>query len=451
VITGVGLAAGAALGVAAPALGASQSFFVGTTADTNAAPPGDCTSSTNTDCTLRQAITLANANAGQYDYIYFRSDLSGTIALTTAAGGQIPITDATYIYGPGPDQMTVNAAPSSRIFDVNPATPGDRVEIAGLRLSGGNVIGKGGAIQNDDAVLRLFDAILSGNTASVVGGAIYETGNYDSGQDDVISYSTFSDNHAGISGGAIFAESRWGALRSTTFAANSADGGYGGAVSGVSGTIFDSTISGNHASGKGGGVSVSSSSIGLYGAILANNTADTGDPDLNAVGGSAAYDLVENAGASGIGTVPTVITGQDPQLGALQNNGGNTPTLKPAASSPVVDQSVSYGYYDQRGSPRLADNPNKANAGTGPYAGADIGAVELTIAEGPQAGPTAPAPPPAAHKKKCKKKKHKSSAQAAKKCKKKKRSAASRRGFRFAYPSRPPRWAGAEQNPFRLP
>jgi hypothetical protein len=72
VITGVGLAAGAALGVAAPALGASQSFFVGTTADTNAAPPGDCTSSTNTDCTLRQAITLANANAGQYDYIYFR-------------------------------------------------------------------------------------------------------------------------------------------------------------------------------------------------------------------------------------------------------------------------------------------------------------------------------------------------------------------------------------------
>jgi hypothetical protein len=449
VISGAGLAAGATLGLAAPALGASQTYYVGNTGDANAAPPGDCNSNANTDCSLRQVVTLANANSGQYDYIYFRSGLTGTISLTTAAGGQIPITDAVYIYGRGPDQVSVAAAPNERIFDVNPTNSGDRVEIDGLTLTGGDVTGNGGAIQNDDGVLRIFDAVLSGNTASGAGGAIYEAGNASGGgYDDRITYATFSDNHAD-SGGAIYSDSLWGTLREATFTANSANNGYGGAIAGSGGYLYDTTVSGNGASVYGGGVAAFSY-INMYGTILANNTAGVSYPDLAATNGNVGFDLVEDPGGTGIETQPTIITGQDPQLGALQGNGGNTPTLKPAAGSPVVDQSLSYSYYDQRGSDRIVDNPNRTNAAGGN--GADIGAVELTLAEGPQATPPPP-PPQTSHKKKCKKKKHKRSATSAKKCKKKKhkRSAGSDR-FHFRMPQAAGRaWPdAAEHHPFRL-
>jgi hypothetical protein len=439
VITGVGLTAGAALGVAGPAFGASQDYFVGSIADTNAAPPGDCTSSTNTDCTLRQAIALANANSGQYDYIYFRSGLTGTITLTAASGGEIQVTDATYIYGPGPGQITVHAAPNTRIFNVNPANAGDVVEIDGMTLTGGNVTGEGGAVFNDDAQLRMAFATISGNTASSKGGGVYEVGNYDGGADDRFRYLTFTDNHA-ISGGGIAADIDWGTIRESTFTGNGATTGTGGAVYGKTGYMFDTTIAGNSAALAGGGLS-GVNNINLYGTILANNTAPA-NPDLDAGGGYAGFDLVRDPGTSGIGTVPSVITGQDPQLGPLQNNGGLMATLKPAAGSPVVDQSYSFFYYDERSGNRVVDNPNKPNVADGN--GADIGAVELTLAEGPQAVPPPPPPTVTPHKKKCKKKKHKRSAVSAKKkCKKKKKRSAPGR-FRFAMPSQAgPGWPDA--------
>jgi hypothetical protein len=439
VITGAGVAAGAALGLATSAGAAPLYLTVDNLNDPNSA--GACSDVVNNDCSLRQAVTDANANAGQYDYIYFQSGLTGTISLTAAGGGQIPITDAVYIFGPGPDHVAVNAAPSSRIFDVNPATSGDRAEIDGLTLRDGDVTGDGGAIHNDDARLRMFDAVVSGNTASGVGGGIYEASNYNSGADDRFVYTSFVNNHA-ASGGAIAADLSWGAIAESTFTGNSAVSGYAGAISGADTSyLVDSTVSGNAAATVGGGIS--SGQLALYGTIVANNTAPT-NPDLASTGGLASFDLVKDPGNTGIGVVPSVITGQDPQLGSLGANGGNTPTLKPAASSPVVDQSYSYAYYDQRSEARVVDNPNKANVSGGN--GADIGAVELSLGEGPQATPTPP--PPVVHKKKCnKKKKHKRSAQVAKQCKKKKKHS---RRFRFAMPpSHASSWPDAART-FRL-
>jgi hypothetical protein len=424
VITGAGVAAGAALGLAAPALGATQVFRVNQGGD---AGDGTC----DVTCTLRDAIDDANANANQYDYVVFQGTVTGNVTLTA---GQIPITDAVYIYGNGPDVNTITAGTSSRIFDVNPSA-GDAVGIYGLTLTGGNVTGDGGAIRNDDGRLRIADAVISGNTASGMGGGVYEESNYDNGTDDQFSYTSFVNNHA-ASGGGIGADLSWGLVRSSTFSGNSALTGYAGAIGGAGpGYVIDSTISGNGAVTVGGGISTGQ--LALYGTILANNIAGS-NPDLAATGGLASFDLVEDPGNTGIGVVPSIITGQDPQLGALGANGGDTPTLKPAASSPVVDQSYSYSYYDQRSGPRIVDNPNKANAAGGN--GADIGSVELSLAEGPQALPSPP-PPLVVHPKKCKKKKtkHKRSAQIAKKCKKKKkkkRSVGSSHRFRFAMPQR---------------
>src|SRR5690242_18594163 len=68
-ITGAGISAGAALGLASTASAAT--FAVDTTADT-APTAGECTSGTTVDCSLRQAIDAANAApnpVGLFDYI----------------------------------------------------------------------------------------------------------------------------------------------------------------------------------------------------------------------------------------------------------------------------------------------------------------------------------------------------------------------------------------------
>jgi hypothetical protein len=444
VITGAGVAATATLGLSGVAHADSYVYWVGSSGDTTGAT--DCLNAANTDCTLRDAITAANGNSGQYDYVIFRPTVTGNVALTA---GEIPITDAVYIYGNGPNVNTVTADANSRIFNVNP-NEGDVVGIYGLTLTGGDVTGNGGAIQNDDGRLRVNDSILSGNRASGVGGAVFEPGNYYGGVYDRFRYATFFDNHAD-SGGAIYAANSWGLTRQATFNDNGAPFGDGGAIAGDTGYLIDSTISGNSAAMAGGGVAIFDE-IRFYGTIVANNSDSGIAPDVYAPGGGyGSFDLVESAGP--LSFPPSIITGQDPQLGPLTLNGGysDTPTLKPAASSPVVDQSDSYYSYDQRFGPRVIDNPNKANVAGGN--GADIGSVELSLAEGPQAIPVSPPAPVTKKKKKCKKKKKKHRAVSAKKkCKKKKKRSASAPRIRFAMPSQAePSWPGKPgQHPFRL-
>jgi hypothetical protein len=238
----------------------------------------------------------------------------------------------------------------------------------------------------------------------------------------VVAYSTVDHNSATYGGG-IAGHFSAGIVGGSTVASNTAH--VGGGVFNYSiggsygGRIFDSTISGNSSDQAGGGITLFYGDA--YSSILANSDApaDTYNVYLYGIGS-----LIENPGSTvyGVGN----ITGADPQLAGLANNGGNTPTLKPAAGSPVVDKGFSYAYYDQRGFPfaRVVDNPNVSNAFPPPYGAADMGSVELTLAEGPQAQPPAPPPvvPPHKKKKKCKKKKHHRSAQVAKKkCKKKKK------------------------------
>jgi CSLREA domain-containing protein len=420
VITGLGVAAGATIGLAAPASAAPLYLTVNSTADNG---NGDCEDVSAGDCTLRDALDDTNANAG-YDSIYFQSGLTGNIALTN---GQIPITDTVSIVGPGATQLSVTAQANNRIFNIG--TAGGRVFIEDLTLAGnGTVTGDGGLINNANNELDVFFTVLSGATATGRGGAIFDDGAYANGVYNQLAYSTVSGNHAGTYGGGVYAIQSfgyvYGNMNEDTFYGNTAGTGGGGAINSGFQDIFNSTISGNSGANAGGAYIYQQ----IYNSnnIFANNTGGA-QPDVDPGSGSTfAFDLIENAGGL---TLPTsVITGQDPQLGSLANNGGTTPTLKPGPGSPVVDQGYSGAYYDQRQATRIIDNPNKANAAGGNAA--DIGSLELSVADGPQAPvvtPT-PTPAPAPHKKKkCKKKKKRAAAQVAKKkkCKKKKRSARS--------------------------
>src|SRR5262249_38261302 len=80
-------------------------------------------------------------------------------------------------------------------------------------------------------------------------------------------------------------------------------------------------------------------------------------------------------GSSGF-TALTDLLNISPQLGALQDNGGQTLTMAPLTTSPVVDKGKSFSVSsDQRGAPRPFDLSTIANASGGD--GTDIGALEI--------------------------------------------------------------------------
>jgi hypothetical protein len=377
VITGAGMTAGAVLGVASPAM--ADTFTVKTGGDA-----GDLTC--DATCTLRDAIDDANSNSNG-SLILFASNLTGTTI--TLTGSVITMFYPTYMYGPGADQLTISGNATHRIFYLNEFNTGGDVVFNGLTLANGTTTGDGGAILDRNADLFVYDSVLTGNSATDDGGAIYEGGQSNYGKNLTVYESTLNGNTAGDDGGAISGQHSFGRIIDSTVSGNTATAGSGGGLYGnlsvgAEGYLTDATISGNDAGDYGGGIHAND--VKAYNTIVANNTA-SGQEDLY-IGHYlyAATSLIEHAGGLTLHG-PSNITGVDPQLFGLDDNGGHTPTLRPAAGSPVVDKGSSGRPTDQRVLPRHVDNPNVANVDDG----ADIGAVELTLAEGPHGPPTAAA------------------------------------------------------------
>jgi CSLREA domain-containing protein len=272
-----GLTAGATLAIAGSAQAAPMTFTVGTNADDSTG--GACTTPANTDCSLREAISQANGNAGA-DTIVFNSNLSGsTISLTT---GELAITEAVTIDGDTQD-VTLDGGGSQRIFNVNPGTPGDQVSIYSLTLTGGTAAtGNGGAISNDDAYLHLSGLTISDSDATDTtsvgrgGGVFTNTGKL------VIDQSTLSGNHAYFGGGV---GSLHGPvyLNDSTVSGNHADGrgpatnyaeGYGGGINTYAAdlTVTRSTIDHNVGGHDGGGIYSAYSSAGPGSLTIQNST-----------------------------------------------------------------------------------------------------------------------------------------------------------------------------------
>jgi hypothetical protein len=435
-ITGAGLAVGASVAVS-PAAAADL------TVDTLTDPvgPGACNDGIADDCSLRQAIEIANSGAGPPDYVGFQTGLSGTLTLTTAAGGEIPITESVYIYGNGPDETTVHAAAASRIFHVDLTTANQEVGIYSLTLTGGSVTAPlssslGGAIWNWDADMHVADSVLTGNTA-LAGGAVYERGYGNS----TFVYSTFSGNE----GGAILAPAGFGVIAASTITGNTA---YRAPAVFVNqypgGAIYDSTISGNHAEDTSQTGAVEMPYPLLFNTVVANTTGPNAG-DVDATSAYAVASLIEsefvNDPIEGGGN----LVGQDPQLGSLAMNGGETPTMSPDASSPVVDQGISPADFDQRGFARRVNNPSVPDLSGGN--GADIGAVELSFAGGPAQSPLVQPRKPKCKKPKKKGKRASATAKKKKRCKRKKRSADPFAGTALAVPNWPDR---THHHAFRL-
>jgi predicted outer membrane repeat protein len=360
---------------------------------------------------LRDAIADANAIPADPDVITFQSGLSGQIAL---GGTALSITSPLQVVGPEGGEISINAENQSRVAEINTPADTDLVRFANLAIfsgetadpaGGGGIhvlngdltldtvtlegnyatgVTGGGALRamDEDSDVTVIDSQIGGRVPNGVGGALV----VDSGS-LTITGSTISDSFSGDSdtdgfGGAIVVGTGDLSISRSTISGNEARGTspIGGAIGlgPATATIEDSTITDNQAN-EGGGISGQyGGTINLESTILSGNEASVND-DLFRAGAtvnSIASLFGDNDSSDINGVNEGNIFGEGPGVGSLQQNGGPTPTHKPQAFSPGLDQGTGTGS-DQRGAPRPVDLPIIGNSEVSGANGSDIGAVEL--------------------------------------------------------------------------
>jgi CSLREA domain-containing protein len=426
-LVSIPLAMAASLLWAVPARAAT--FTVSKTADT---ADGSC----DADCSLREAISAANATA-EADTIVVPA---GTYMLSLAgagdglnATGDLDILEPVTISGAGASTTIIEGNGSvvmDRVVDVGATAP---TTMSGVTIRNGISPQDGGGIRAS-AALTLADVIVNGNTSTIGGGGI-ATG-ADLTMTDVsvsgnasgtggggiavsgttmVTRTTFDGNEAGTGGGGI---STSGTLTLTNATLNGNDAATGGGAIATGAlsttTVNNVTISGNTAdqdasgSGNGGGVSAGGT-FTVANTIIAGNTdaSPTGEaPDCDGNVTSSGYNLIgTNEGCGFVAAtgdlVGTAATPIDPMLAPLSANGGATKTMALLSGSPAI----AAGNAAQSGSgfPACEANDQRDFVRTGRC---DIGAYEAGAGPGPDPNPnpgpgTGPQPGPVVAVVKC--------------------------------------------------
>jgi predicted outer membrane repeat protein len=298
---------------------------------------------------LRQAIAVVNTGnlglldaaqrllvdltepLGVNDRIQFAGSAQGTVSL--GAGGQLTLSRAVTIAGPGPGNLSINAHGASRAFSVSPGVGatisavtvqggsanggGGILNLGSLTLSGSTVSGNaatgqgsGGGVNNSfGATLRVSNSTLLANSAGNAGGGIFNLGTLmvDGG-------SLLSGNTAGDGGGGGIASYSSLTVSDATFTGNGAQGGDGGGIylgSGGEAAISNGTFSQNSADHYGGGISADDM-LTVTGSRFNENTAYLG-------GGMFA--------GAGLGATDTSFSGNTARFGAGLAHAGDTATL----------------------------------------------------------------------------------------------------------------------------
>ncbi len=355
---------------------ASAAVFVTTRLDD--APVDGC--ATN-GCTLREAVIAANGGGGPHRVeLGVRGRYELTIAGTgedAAATGDLDLLVSMEVGPPlgiAPDAAAyvVDANGIDRVFHTR-APGGSAIQLRGMTLTGGSAtsgpIAEGGGVfavaaTGTNIDVRLEDVVVAGNTANFGGGiATSET-------TLTVVRSVVSDNHAvapgnaGVGGGLSVGPGS-ARLIATTIAGNDATGVGGGLAwsSSTTMTIEQSTIAGNSATS--GSVFAAPTPLGLdiRGTVLSGSC-------LGVPGGTFAVSdgsNIESPGNScGLGPADQVgISGGALGLGALALQGGATPTMALAATSPARNRvpAARCAPFDQRGFQRLAPGDAACDAG----------------------------------------------------------------------------------------
>ena len=295
------------------------------------------------DCSLREAIAAADSGdtiivpAGTYTLTL--GVLSVGKNLTLAGAGQ----DTTIIRASAVNPVLLPGDPGVANHGVLSISGERNVAISDVTIRHGNG-GQGGGINNHSGTVTLTNVTVSGNNGPGGGGGIYSH----FGTVNLIN-STVSGNpnDCGVGGGGITIGLPPGSLTLTnsTVSGNSSSCAGGGIYHGQNWqggtttlTITNSTISGNTASvGTGGIVGVDETNI--RNTTIAGNSAGLQARDCGGTLASQGHNLVHDTTGCTITGDPTGnITGEDPLLGPLSDNGGSTLTHVLQVGSPAIDK-----------------------------------------------------------------------------------------------------------------
>lgn len=222
----------------------------------------------------------------------------------------------------------------------------------------------GGMLNSASGMATLLRVAVHSNTADTVGGGgIANLGRMS------ISDSTVNNNFAtagpyrgagGITNGATGISNAFIEIVNTSISGNSTDGVFGGG--GLSNRkesvalVVNSTVSGNVSlDDEGGGVSteIGGSTTFINTIVAQNQNGDCRPPDDESLAPMSGGNNLDSDGTCGLDG-PGDISGVDPLLGALVDNGGPTETHALLAGSPAINagDSDQCPETDQRGAPR---------------------------------------------------------------------------------------------------
>jgi CSLREA domain-containing protein len=299
-------AAGLAVSLSAAPAAAATTFTVDDSGDTGPTA-ADCAGAPDGDCSLRDAIAAANADAVE-DTIVFAASVTGTITLNSDLEG---ITEAVDITGPGASVLTIDGQDQYQpLFfdDIDTGTP----SITGLTITNGDSNGR--VLDNSGGAIGIYlsDATFSFSNLEVSSSYAYNDGGglwcADGAADVTVSNSTFDDDYAGnntslgaggglyfycddltitgsrftdngtyYNGGGLYFAGDALVVSGSTFTGNVASNHNGGAMwlAGNEHTITNTTIDDNHSYGDGGGgLFLSNGTFTMSDSTVSGNTTD---------------------------------------------------------------------------------------------------------------------------------------------------------------------------------
>ncbi|MHC4609460.1 MAG: choice-of-anchor Q domain-containing protein [Planctomycetota bacterium] len=330
------------------------------------------------DCSLREAIQAANSDSP----VDACAAGDGTDTIIVAPGtyllgipganedanatGDLDVTSDLALSGAGAADTIIDGANLDRVVHVDPQGAGVSVEISGITIQDGDG-GGGGGIRNSgtltingctvlsntgSGIFNLHNGTLFLNDSTVSGNAAQSGGGVLNSGTGAISNSTITGNAAG-SGGGIFN----GGLNVATISIDNSTisgniGSSGGGLNngnGASAVISNSTVTDN----EGGGI-VNFGPLSLKNTIVAINGFFGSDNDCAGDPPSSAGHNLDSDGTCDL-TASGDITGVDPLLDLLLDNGGPTFTHALLSGSPAIDAGspdCPPPAMDQRGVPR---------------------------------------------------------------------------------------------------
>jgi CSLREA domain-containing protein len=334
------------------------------------------------DCSLREAIRAANSDtavdaclAGSgADTIILPAGIYtltiGGIVEYEAATGDLNITDDLTLIGAGASTTIVDGGALDRVFHIDRFGVGVTVEMSGMTIRNGQAPGGGGGVWNG-GLLTIVNCAVTDNRASDEAGGIWNEGTL------TVTSCTISNNSATHGGGVKNRIQATMAITNSTISGNSASDSAGGIINSATLALINSTIVSNTAGSYHGGIGnfTSGADLRFKNTLIAGNAPT--DCGGNTYLISQGHNLIQNTSdCSIIGTVDDLasdITGRDPRLGSLQDNGGQTQTHALLLGSPAVDAGAndSCPSTDQRGEPRPVDGDHSGTATC------DVGAFEV--------------------------------------------------------------------------